>query len=69
MGVALEQAVPGAAADKAIVVVQQVVPVVEVAEVPGVAAGRVVANVKQAGWKPVASGPVHSVCSMEYDLN
>ena len=53
---------PGAAADKAIVA-QQVVPVVEVA------ADRMVENVKQVGWMPVASGPVHSVCSMEYDLN
>ncbi len=59
---------PGVAAGKAIVA-QQVVPVAEMAGAPGVAAGRVVVNVKQAGWKPVASGPVHSVCSMEYDLN
>jgi hypothetical protein len=42
---------------------EQVVPVVEVA------ADKVVVNVKQAGWKPAASGPVHSVCSKEYDLN
>jgi hypothetical protein len=61
--------VPGVAAGKAIVAQQQVVPVVEVAAAPGVAAGRVVVNVKQVGWMPVASGPVHSVCSMEYDLN
>ena len=54
---------PGVAAGKVIVAQQQVVPVVEMA------AGRVVVNVKQAGWKPVVSGPVHSVCSMEYDLN
>jgi len=60
--------VPDVAAGKAIVA-QQVVPVVEVAEAPGVAVGRVVVNVKQVGWKPVASGLVHSVCSMEYDLN
>ena len=46
---------PGVAAGKAIVAQQRVVPVVE--------------NVKQVGWMPVASGPVHSVCSMEYDLN
>ena len=54
---------PDVAAGKAIVAQQRVVPVVEVA------AGRVVENVKQVGWMPVASGPVHSVCSMEYDLN
>ena len=59
---------PGVAAGKAIVA-QQVVPVAEMAGAPGVAAGRVVVNVKQVGSMPVASGLVHSVCSMEYDLN
>ena len=64
-----ELVVPGVVVGRAVEAQGQDVPAVEAAEVPGVAAGMVVVNVKQVDWMPVASGRGHSVYSMEFDPN